>query len=809
MFSTDLFCGVPQAQENNEHAGNNSNDGTKFYPAPYVRADAPPVYISRAATPCSAEAVATPVSSVTRKHFNMGNFADQDYIIAEPVDDLSSPILVDGFVAVAEPLAQNEEDHGSSKRKPSKSKSKRNKVDKEHKGIKFPLCNITQDAMQEPTKCLVDDVTYERVVIERWVQERGTSPATGAHVELDDLVPDDKAVRRTKEALNVLARLQAERFHVIPYHEFKSFKMISSGQVKDVWKVCWQKRLAMVNVIRNGMVELEVQKFVSLNRSKHVLRFFGESIDPHGRRCLVTETPVMGTLSDTLEKLDASGQHLSLSAQLEIWSQVCQGMKVVAEQGVVHYDLAARNVFVFSLDNDDVTRIKVKIGGFGIRWDTTLLSNQAPTRWMPPETIERNRWSEKSDIFACGVVAWEILTHGKIPWTVSMPNAVIGTKILQGERLKRPKGCPDNVWKIIKKCWVDKPDKRPSFKDLHKAISSLRKKMPSAPAASFEPSAPPTPSMDLPVETFTTESSSEKERHAQSHLEMKANRSRMSPTREIVLDMNIDDLRILITNAGLPHDDCIEKTDLIARALQAQEVLGDITSDYRMTQYSAQKSSPEKVESSHTRQISLEREALKAFKEAKKRYEVIDYEVRTGNSSWAALPPYLQEEMNHVVRLYVKAARDGNAYAQNNLGMLFANGRGVQPDQQLALEMFEKSAQQGNMFAASNLGLTYAQGRGVPRDDAIAASWFLKAAVKGDTGAQNNLGVMYKEGRGLPLDPQQAIFWFTKAAETGDIRAAKNLNVMLESRPQDRTTEGGVLDETQPKKLPKQCCVIT
>ncbi|MBJ7843696.1 sel1 repeat family protein, partial [Neisseria meningitidis] len=67
-----------------------------------------------------------------------------------------------------------------------------------------------------------------------------------------------------------------------------------------------------------------------------------------------------------------------------------------------------------------------------------------------------------------------------------------------------------------------------------------------------------------------------------------------------------------------------------------------------------------------------------------------------------------------------------------------------------------------------NLGVIYAEGRGVRQDDVEAVRWFRQAAAQGVAQAQNNLGVMYAERRGVRQDRALAQEWFGKACQNGD-----------------------------------------
>ena len=81
-----------------------------------------------------------------------------------------------------------------------------------------------------------------------------------------------------------------------------------------------------------------------------------------------------------------------------------------------------------------------------------------------------------------------------------------------------------------------------------------------------------------------------------------------------------------------------------------------------------------------------------------------------------------------------------------------------------ALKEWRPLAEQGNTSAQNNLGVMYAEGRGVPQDYAEAVRWYRLAAEQGDAGAQTNLGIMYDTGKGVTQDNAQAHMWYDLAA---------------------------------------------
>lgn len=138
---------------------------------------------------------------------------------------------------------------------------------------------------------------------------------------------------------------------------------------------------------------------------------------------------------------------------------------------------------------------------------------------------------------------------------------------------------------------------------------------------------------------------------------------------------------------------------------------------------------------------------------------------------------------------YQKAASQGYAPAQNNLGVFYQLGQGVRRNFDEALRWYRQAAEQGYASAQNNLGVCYRDGLGVKRDFTQAARWFRMAAEQGLAAAQNNLGVRYYKGEGAATNYTEAVKWYRKAAEQGLPDALVNLGIAyVDGRgvPQDR-----------------------
>jgi tetratricopeptide (TPR) repeat protein len=121
------------------------------------------------------------------------------------------------------------------------------------------------------------------------------------------------------------------------------------------------------------------------------------------------------------------------------------------------------------------------------------------------------------------------------------------------------------------------------------------------------------------------------------------------------------------------------------------------------------------------------------------------------------------KQYDKALEWYTKGALQGNMLGENNLGFMYANGLGVEENQDTALEWLMKAASKGFPPAINNVGEVHA----VKDQCKEAFEWFTKAAALGDRQAENNLGASYEYGVGVTKDIPKAIEWYTKAAKKG------------------------------------------
>jgi localization factor PodJL len=124
------------------------------------------------------------------------------------------------------------------------------------------------------------------------------------------------------------------------------------------------------------------------------------------------------------------------------------------------------------------------------------------------------------------------------------------------------------------------------------------------------------------------------------------------------------------------------------------------------------------------------------------------------------------------------AALKGDASAAYEVGVRYAEGKGVPSNYDEAAKWYERAAQAGVVPAMFRLGTLYEKGLSVKRDLDVARRYYTLAAERGNAKAMHNLAVLDADGGGKGANYKSASLWFRKAADRGVADSQFNLGIL-------------------------------
>lgn len=286
---------------------------------------------------------------------------------------------------------------------------------------------------------------------------------------------------------------------VIPCSEVTVKRQVGVGAFKDVHQGEWQGNAVAVLKLRHPDDETqrldfmkEAAIFVQAGTHRNLLRYFGRcEPDPstgEGFHAFVTELAKHCSLDDFLEQVhhrpDRYNGQMPATLKVDAAAQIASGMAHMHSRGLIHRDLAARNVLVAEYDMPRGI-IAVQVTDFGLcrsvassrylaTYNAKHDNDTVPKLWIPPESLKDQLYSRASDVWAFGVTLWEIASNGGLPyasWACSDDDLV--RRVLMGEIMKRPDGCPQQLYEMMEKCWIHKVSNRPKFAELEEELRAM------------------------------------------------------------------------------------------------------------------------------------------------------------------------------------------------------------------------------------------------------------------------------------------------------------------------------------------------
>ncbi|XP_034477459.1 tyrosine-protein kinase-like otk [Drosophila innubila] len=282
-----------------------------------------------------------------------------------------------------------------------------------------------------------------------------------------------------------LSTLNEKRRSKTSMDDIEEIKEEEQPQTQQAQSESLPDQLVLVKALNKVKDEQACQEFrrqLDLLRAishKGVVRLFGlcREKDPH---YMVLEYTDWGDLKQfllaTAGKVNtatatSSPPPLTTSQMLAVAYQIARGMDAIYRARFTHRDLATRNCVISS---EFIVKVaypalcKDKYSREYHKHRNTLL----PVRWLAPECIQEDEYTTKSDIFAFGVVVWELFNQAtKLPHEELSNEQLVQRALENTLEWSIAEGTPACLKDILLSCWLVNPKERPSFSQLGAALS--------------------------------------------------------------------------------------------------------------------------------------------------------------------------------------------------------------------------------------------------------------------------------------------------------------------------------------------------
>ncbi|RIB12439.1 kinase-like domain-containing protein [Gigaspora rosea] len=155
--------------------------------------------------------------------------------------------------------------------------------------------------------------------------------------------------------------------------------------------------------------------------------------------------------------------------KLDLLSYIASNLEMIHSHNIIHCDLHSGNIF-----QDDLNNAYIGDLGFATSINKALVKGSGGLygvlRYTAPEVLCGNPFTQASDIYSFGMIMWEI-SSGKVVFPDrKYDDAIFQMDIRGGLRPIILEDTPICFANLLKKCWDQNPEKRPSALEIHKTI---------------------------------------------------------------------------------------------------------------------------------------------------------------------------------------------------------------------------------------------------------------------------------------------------------------------------------------------------
>lgn len=215
----------------------------------------------------------------------------------------------------------------------------------------------------------------------------------------------------------------------------------------------------------------EINNLLTANHPS-IVPFLGFNIDGNVGHLFFESTP-KGMLENSItdQSFTQNNNAFSETSKIIISYGIACAIEYLHSQKVVYEELKPTKIFLDSDFHPFLSLFHIK-----------KFTSQDPSiecrvkvedlTHVAPETFKESKISMKSDVYSYGILLYRIFT-GLNPFPNSFTVVDLADDVVSGERPKIPSTVPENLKKLIEKCWSNNPVERPNFNEIRETLESF------------------------------------------------------------------------------------------------------------------------------------------------------------------------------------------------------------------------------------------------------------------------------------------------------------------------------------------------
>ncbi|KAG0256967.1 hypothetical protein DFQ27_005387, partial [Actinomortierella ambigua] len=252
-------------------------------------------------------------------------------------------------------------------------------------------------------------------------------------------------------------------------------RSLGSGAFGSVQEARWGNQPCAAKTFFLSQSDLDLQSIqreisvLQKLRFRHIIQFY-RTHEEHGRIHLLMELAEKGSLAHAINRKEIGLDDWVTKRRLA--SEIAQGLAFIHQEKVLHRDLKSANVLL-------TRHMEVKLADFGLakvksmtmaatRASQSKVGLAGTLRWIAPELLfaKKPEYTTKSDVYALGVVLWEMAAHCTRPFADQDNDAFVALAVSQGDRETFPVNTPTEYRDWAERCWSQDPENRPDASEV-------------------------------------------------------------------------------------------------------------------------------------------------------------------------------------------------------------------------------------------------------------------------------------------------------------------------------------------------------